>query len=62
MGSSSATTVSTLGSSSENVAVTNEERPTHIAFGKKVAIPNHILASRKQVILMSNNITHTYMY
>ncbi len=50
-GSSIATaTVSTLGSSSsENIAVTTEERPTHIAFGKKVAIPSHILASTKQV-------------
>lgn len=37
-------------SSTENISAalhTTDERPTHIAFGKKVAIPGHILAKQQ---------------
>ncbi len=39
--------VSTMGSSSSENTVTADERPTHIAFGKKVTIPDHILGSKQ---------------
>lgn len=70
--------VSTLGSSSSENIVTSDERPTHIAFGQKVAIPDHILGSKQvlhtlhcmcipytpvvQVCIHDHCIVHNYMY
>ena len=42
-------TIKLSGESGETSIMTNSElKPTHVAFGKKVAIPDHILSSRQQ--------------
>ncbi len=39
----------------ENPPASTELRPTHVAFGKTVAIPDHILSSRQQQVRMSSH-------